>query len=222
MCPGPPTSPLQCAPSQPRCCRGLLTLWGAWVHLNCSLGAAGTGIQGTRGAAVGPGLTEQDSVQMGATAQGKDTPPGTTTTPRSLQVGTPQPHFGAGGIGAHRHSCQHLSAASDESARLQPHNLYSLIQRAGGATGRPIPPAGRGLEVMKFVNGECLQLGRAAALRGGGRLGLGRLGLPSIARSSSSISTAVQRAAQRNRRHLTCSTCYQLRLISPCQSSRRR
>lgn len=80
--------------------------------------------------------------------------------------------FGAGSIGVHRHSCQHLSAASDESARLQPHNLYSLIRRAGGATGRPIPPAGRGLEVMKFVNGECLQHGRAAALRGSGRLGL--------------------------------------------------
>lgn len=71
-------------------------------------------------------------------------------------------------------SCQCLSAVSDKSARLKPHDLYSLIQHWAGSTrARPgrgaglspgghgsrgtVPPRREGTEVMKFVNGECLQ-----------------------------------------------------------------
>lgn len=63
-----------------------------------------------------------------------------------------------------------LSAASDESARPNPRDLYSLIRHhrlptrarvpgsapAGAGPRGTVPPHREGTEVMKFVNGECL------------------------------------------------------------------
>lgn len=136
------------------------------------------------------GLAPGPAAQTGATArqhgQGKNRPfPATAMGFLALckrGLPEPQPQVGGSSSGTRvqGQGCQHLSAASDESARPQPHNLYSLIRRAGapaqpcgahrgGGAGRPIPPAGRGLEVMKFVNGECLRLEQSS--RGAGTAG---------------------------------------------------
>lgn len=61
----------------------------------------------------------------------------------------PSPATAATGEGS---SCQCLSAVSDKSARLKPHDLYSLIQRWAGSTrsqpgrGAGLSPGGRGAQ----------------------------------------------------------------------------
>jgi len=91
--------------------------------------------------------------------------PPTMGSSRLVGAGQPQPRSPgtAATAGWERGGCRCLSAASDESARLNPRHLHSLIRRRAGpqrpgragVPGSAVPPRREGTEVMKFVDGEC-------------------------------------------------------------------